>query len=177
MALYYLSRTLTGAELNYSPIEKTCLALIFSIKKLRHYMQAYTVHLVTRADLVKFVMSKPVLSGRMVKWALLLNQHDIVYVPAKAVKGQAVADFLADHPIPADWEILDDLPDEEVFLAEILPTWKMFFDGSSRIDGAGASVVFVTPQKQILPYVFTLGELCSNNVAEYQALMMDYKRP
>ena len=37
-ALYYLSRTLTGAELNYSPIEKMCLALFFAIDKLRHYM-------------------------------------------------------------------------------------------------------------------------------------------
>ena len=48
----------------------------------------------------------------------------------------------------------------------------MFFDGSSRADGAGAGVIFVSPQKQILPYSFTLGELCSNNVAEYQALIM-----
>ncbi|KAA0061115.1 gypsy-like retrotransposase [Cucumis melo var. makuwa] len=37
-ALYYLSRTLTGAELNYSPIEKMCLALFFTIDKLRHYI-------------------------------------------------------------------------------------------------------------------------------------------
>ena len=37
-ALYYLSRKLTGVELRYSPIEKMCLALFFSIKKLRHYM-------------------------------------------------------------------------------------------------------------------------------------------
>ena len=37
-ALYYLSQTLIGAELNYSPIEKICLALIFAIRKLRHYM-------------------------------------------------------------------------------------------------------------------------------------------
>ncbi|KAM1151571.1 hypothetical protein ACFX19_034882 [Malus domestica] len=29
--LYYLSRTLTGAELNYSPIEKMCLTLMFAI--------------------------------------------------------------------------------------------------------------------------------------------------
>ena len=38
-ALYYLSRTLNGAELNYSPIEKMCLALFFAIDKLEHYMK------------------------------------------------------------------------------------------------------------------------------------------
>lgn len=33
-ALHYLSRTLVGAELNYSSIEKTCLTLIFATKIL-----------------------------------------------------------------------------------------------------------------------------------------------
>ncbi|KAA0051956.1 uncharacterized protein E5676_scaffold409G002320 [Cucumis melo var. makuwa] len=33
-ALYYLTRTLVGSEVNYSPIEKMCLALIFVIDKL-----------------------------------------------------------------------------------------------------------------------------------------------
>ncbi|XP_024164333.1 uncharacterized protein LOC112171367 [Rosa chinensis] len=108
----------------------------------------------------------------MAKWALLLNQYEIIYIPAKAVKGQALADFLADHPIPADWEISDDLPDEEVFNTEVLPAWQMFFNGSSRADGAGAGVVVISPQRQILPYAFTHSELCSNNVAEYQALNM-----
>jgi hypothetical protein len=44
-ALYYFN-TLNGAELNYSPIEKTCLALMFAIKKLRHYLQAHLVRLI-----------------------------------------------------------------------------------------------------------------------------------
>ncbi|XP_034197970.1 uncharacterized protein LOC117613470 [Prunus dulcis] len=171
-ALYYLSRTLTGPELNYTPIEKTCLALVFAIQKLRHYMQAFTVHLIARADPVRYVMSKPVLTGRLAKWALLLNQYEIIYTPAKAVKGQAVADFLADHPIPADWEISDDLPDEQIFFADVSPAWMMFFDGSARKDGAGAGVVFVSPERHVLPYSFSLSELCSNNVAEYQALIM-----
>ncbi|XP_070669114.1 uncharacterized protein [Malus domestica] len=48
----------------------------------------------------------------------------------------------------------------------------MFFDGSARADGAGAGVVFMSPQRQILPYSFQLSELCSNNVAEYQALII-----
>ncbi|CAL8988475.1 unnamed protein product, partial [Prunus brigantina] len=171
-ALYYLSRTLTGPELNYTPIEKTCLSLVFAIQKLRHYMQAFTIHLIARADPVRYVMSKPVLTGRLAKWALLLNQYEIIYTPAKAVKGQAVADFLADHPIPADWEISDDLPDEQVFFVDVSPTWMMFFDGSARKDGAGAGVVFMSPERHVLPYSFSLSELCSNNVAEYQALIM-----
>ncbi|KAL0285948.1 UNVERIFIED_CONTAM: hypothetical protein Sangu_2756200 [Sesamum angustifolium] len=36
-ALYYLSRAVKPNELKYSPIEKLCLALIFSIWKLKHY--------------------------------------------------------------------------------------------------------------------------------------------
>jgi len=40
-ALYYLSCTLLEAELNYASIEKVCLALIFTIQWLRHYMQAH----------------------------------------------------------------------------------------------------------------------------------------
>ena len=66
----------------------------------------------------------------------------------------------------------DDLPDEDVFYAEILPAWTLFFDGAARSDGAGAGVVFVSPEKQVLTYSFVLGELCSNNVAEYQALII-----
>ncbi|KAM1405250.1 hypothetical protein ACFX2F_000101 [Malus domestica] len=139
-ALYYLSRTLTGVELNYSPIEKICLALVFG-------MHAYTIHLVAKADPVKYVMSKPILTGRLAKWALFLNQYEIIYVPAKAVKGQALVDFPIDYSIPADWKISDDLPDEEVFYIDIFPTWMMFFDGSARADGVGVGVVFMLSQR------------------------------
>lgn len=48
----------------------------------------------------------------------------------------------------------------------------MFFYGAVRSDGAGAGVIFVSPQRQILPYSFVLTELCSNNVAKYQALII-----
>ena len=61
-ALYYLSQTLTGLELNYSPIENICLTLIFSTKKkLSHYMQAYTIHLITHVGPIKYALSKPIL--------------------------------------------------------------------------------------------------------------------
>ncbi|KAL0299018.1 UNVERIFIED_CONTAM: hypothetical protein Sradi_6561600 [Sesamum radiatum] len=145
-ALYYLSRTMTPNELN--------------------------IHLVSKANPLKYVMAKPVLSDRLARWYLQLQQFEITYVPQKAVKGQVLADFLADHPMPAEWELSDDLPDEDVLVIEVTPPWKMYFDGASHKEGAGAGVVFVTSEGEVLPYSFTLTQNCSNNVAEYQALIL-----
>ncbi|XP_074278403.1 uncharacterized protein LOC141601994 [Silene latifolia] len=135
-------------------------------------MQAHTIHVVSKADPIKYILSRPVLSGRLAKWAMLLKQYDLVFVPQKAVKGQAIADFFADHPVPAEWEISDDLPGEEIFYVDVLPPWQMYFDGAARQDGAGAGVVFVTPQNHRMPYAFTLTQLYTNNMAEYQALIL-----
>ena len=64
-ALYYLSRTQNGAEFNYSPTEKMCLAFFFAKDKLKHYMQAYTVCLIAKANPIKYVLSRPVVLGRI----------------------------------------------------------------------------------------------------------------
>ena len=109
------------AKLNDSLVEKMCLALIFAIQKLRHYMQAHTVRVISKADPIKWILSRPILSGRLAKWAVILKQYDLVYVPQKTVKGQALADFLADHPIPDAWKLNDDVPSEDVFFIDILP--------------------------------------------------------
>ncbi|KAG9447247.1 hypothetical protein H6P81_013375 [Aristolochia fimbriata] len=87
-ALYYLSHTMVGAEQNYSPIEKTCLALIFVVEKLRHYLLAHSTNLISRGDPLKYIMSRLMLSGRLTKWALLLSEFDINVIPQKVVKGQ-----------------------------------------------------------------------------------------
>ncbi|KAM1683702.1 hypothetical protein TB2_034359 [Malus domestica] len=49
----------------------------------------------------------------------------------------------------------------------------MLFDGYARADEKGARVVFMPPQTQVLPYSFRLSKFCSNNVAEYQALIIE----
>lgn len=57
----------------------------------------HVVRLVSKANPINFVMSKSVLSDRLARWYLQFQQFEVVYVPQKAVKGQALADFLADH--------------------------------------------------------------------------------
>lgn len=149
VSLYYLSRTLLGAECNYPDIEKICLALVFAAQKLRHYMLEHTIHLVSRADPLWHILSKVTLSGRLAKWAMLLSQFDIVFVPQKAVKGQALANFLAAHPIPDEFRIDDDLPDEEVLSIMVSKsTWQMYFDGACQKSGAGAGALWSHLMKQ-----------------------------
>ncbi|XP_070022327.1 uncharacterized protein [Nicotiana sylvestris] len=132
-----------------------------------------TIHCGTRkVNSIKFVMSKPVLSDQLARWYLQFQQFEILYILQKAVKGQALADFLVDHLIPDDWELTDELPDEEAMVVEVQPPWKMYFDGAAHRGGAGAGVVFVTSQGEVFPYSFTLTQLCSNNVAEYQLLVL-----
>ncbi|XP_070020564.1 uncharacterized protein [Nicotiana sylvestris] len=136
-----LRMDVTRNEVNYSPIEKLCLALVFSIQKLKHYFQAHVIRLVSKANPIKFVMSKPVLSDQLARWYLQFQQFKILYIPQKAVKGQALADFLADHSIPDDWELTDELPNEDTMVVEVQPPWKMYFDGDVHRGGTGAGLV------------------------------------
>ena len=53
--------------------------------------------------------------------------------------------------------------------------WKMFFDGAAQRNGVGAGVVFVTPEGDVLTYSFTLFKCCSNNVVEYQTLILGFE--
>ncbi|XP_033514340.1 uncharacterized protein [Nicotiana tomentosiformis] len=117
-------------------------------------------------------MTRPILSGCLARWSILFNQYEITYIPQKVVKGQALANFLADHPLPAEWELSDEFVDKDVMFVEEFPPWTIFFDGSTCRNGAGAGVVLVSLDRQILPFSFVLGETCSNNAAEYQALII-----
>ena len=54
----------------------------------RHYMQAFTIHLMAKANPIKYILSRSVISRRLAKWAIIHQQYDIVYIPQKIVKSQ-----------------------------------------------------------------------------------------
>ena len=54
-------------EEKYSPLEKTCVALVCATHKLRHYMLAYKVLLIARMDPLKYLMEKPMQDGKSAK--------------------------------------------------------------------------------------------------------------
>ncbi|KAG9458136.1 hypothetical protein H6P81_002644 [Aristolochia fimbriata] len=75
-ALYYLSRMMVGAELNYSLIKETCLALIFTVQKLKHYLLAHSTNMISRADPLKYIMSRQLTGDFEVRKEELAPYHE-----------------------------------------------------------------------------------------------------
>ena len=62
-------------------------------------MLTHTINLVSKIDPLKYLLSKASLTGRLAKWVMILSEFDIHYVDRKAIKGQVIADQLADAPL------------------------------------------------------------------------------
>ncbi|CAN6679660.1 unnamed protein product [Malus baccata var. baccata] len=145
-AIFYLSRHLNPPEINYSPVEKLCLPLFFATSKLRHYMLPSVTQVIAQTDVIRYMLTRPIVKGRIGKWTLALSEFSLPYVPQKAVKGQAIADFLAYHPSPYGFRGND----VEIRMVEARDNyWTMYFNGSST----STSLDFD----------------CTNNQAEYEA--------
>jgi len=97
--IYYLSKKFTDCESRYSMLEKTCCALAWAAKRLRHYMVNHTTWLISTMDPIKYIFEKPALTGRIARWQILLSEYDIVYRTQKAIKGSVLVDHLAHQPI------------------------------------------------------------------------------
>jgi hypothetical protein len=48
------------------------------------------------------MLHKPILSGRLGKWAYSLIEYDMAFESLKTRRGQVVADFIVDHTIASD---------------------------------------------------------------------------
>ncbi|XP_059436632.1 uncharacterized protein LOC132169649 [Corylus avellana] len=127
--------------------------------KLRPYFQAHTINVLTEYPLKK-VLRKLDLSGRLVNWAIEISEFDIHFISRNAVKGQALADFVAEFTNIQDQE---DWPKER--------TWVIYVDGSSTKRNGGAGVVIITLNGRELKSSLRLEFKTTNNEAEYEAVI------
>jgi ribonuclease HI len=66
----------------------------------------------------------------------------------------------------AEWtEIQQPVPDA------ILDHWKIYFDGSLKLSGAGAGIIFISIEGKQLKYVLQILWQATNNKVEYEALI------
>lgn len=142
-------------------------------------MLSHKVNLISRLNPLQSLMTRPTLSGRLARWSMILLQFDRTFFPLRAVKGQALADFLAAHPLPAESPFNDDLPDEQIMSLGEQDNWcwEMYFDGASSSQKgeephtiipskAGIGFIFRTPDQGMMRFSYHLSEPCTNNEAE-----------
>ena len=79
-------------------MEKLAFALVTTARKLKLYFQAYTIVVLMDKPLRR-AMSSPEAAGRMALSAVELSKFDIQYRSRTAIKGQVVADFIAEFTL------------------------------------------------------------------------------
>ena len=121
--IYYVSKNLAPAELNYTVTEKEFLAVIYAINKFRHYITGYPTFVHTNHAAIRYLMNKPVTPGHITRWFLLLQEFDITIVD-KLGKDNVVADFLSriEHD-GKNTPIEDNFPNEHIFVVSANTPW------------------------------------------------------
>nr|GEU75396.1 putative reverse transcriptase domain, ribonuclease H-like domain protein [Tanacetum cinerariifolium] len=154
----------TGAELGFPELEK----LILAARTLRRYFQAHLIQVLSD-KLIKQILARPEKSGRIAKWAIDLGEHKIEFRGRNSVKGQILADFLAETPLKKE----EGAKDEEAKRKEPEPekAWKLFTDEASSSDSSGVGLILVSPEGKEYTYAIRFEFKTTNNEAEYEALL------
>ena len=92
--VYYASRTLNSAQMNYSTTEKELLAVVFALDKFRAYLIGSPITIFTDHSALKYLLSKKDAKARLIRWILLLQEFDLTIKDKKGVEN-VVADHLS----------------------------------------------------------------------------------
>ncbi|CAN6712702.1 unnamed protein product [Malus baccata var. baccata] len=117
--IYYASRTLNDAQLNYSTTEKELLAVVFALDKFRSYLIGTKVIVFTDHAALKYLLTKKEAKPRLIRWILLLQEFDIEIRDKKGSEN-VVADHLSrmvhnEESLP----ILETFPDEQLLSIKV----------------------------------------------------------
>jgi hypothetical protein len=163
--VYFVSEVLILSKKNYTELEKVLYAVLMALRKLQHYFQAYHI-IIPSSQHMKDIMRNKEATGRIGKWATELNEFSIDYVHRSSIQYQVLVDFIA------DWT--PGVQGEEV--TKDVEAWTIFCDGSWGTFGVGAAAVLVAPSKVRTCYVARLDFSCTNNIAEYEALLLGLRK-
>ncbi len=101
--------------------------------------------------------------GRLSKWCIEVGEYDANYEARKAIKVQALADFIAKlHEVE---RTLLDLDDGE-------PEWMLFVDGASGSGHQGAGVIVCGLDALEASKAIKFGFQVTNNMAKYEAIIV-----
>lgn len=150
------SRILKEAEALYTKAEKNRLALIYlyAAKKLRHYMLAHKIKLVVGANPIRYLLSRPALSGRTARWLLQLSRilhrmfHSF-FCDKGCDKGATFCRSTGPSKDPI--ELSEEIPGDLEQIATLEDgQWTLYFDESSTAkEEGGVGIVFEIIKRRV----------------------------
>ncbi|XP_050256027.1 uncharacterized protein LOC126701728 [Quercus robur] len=173
--VYYISKLLHESEVRYLPLEKAILAVVHGTRKLPHYFQSHMVVVLTQF-LLRSLLQSANYTRRIAKWGTILGAFDIKYMPRTSVKGQVLADLVAEFAeTPSENKLEEQNMDEKsvgiISLQEPL-SWKVYVGGAANYRGSGVGLVLVSLERITIEKSLRLGFSATNNEAEYEALLV-----
>jgi hypothetical protein len=121
--IYYTSRTLNCAQMNYTTTEKELLAIVFALAKFRAYLIGSPIVVFTDHAALKYLFTKKDAKVRLIRWILLLQEFSLTIKDKKGVEN-VVADHLSRLTFEDNSDHLpinDEFPDEHLFVISELP--------------------------------------------------------
>lgn len=153
--IYFISHAFRGAEEKYPLIEKMIFALVITTRKLKPYFQAHPIKVLTSHPMPKVTEGKNQ-SNWVMDWSNQLSYYGIEFKPRRAIKAQALVDFIAKCTSRPE-------PTRE-------GSWELFVDGSSS--KSSAELLVLDPHKNRIEYAIKFDFTTLNDKAEYEALLL-----
>jgi hypothetical protein len=75
--IYYASKTLMDAQVNYTTTEKELLAVVFALDKFKSYLLGSKVNIYSDHAALRHLLAKKETKPRLIRWILLLQEFDI----------------------------------------------------------------------------------------------------
>jgi hypothetical protein len=117
-----------------------------------------------QADVIKYMLQNPIMSGRIGKWTYALIEYNLAYESLKSMKGKVVADYIIEDRI-------DDSSKQDISYI-IITLWSLYFDGLVCNEEQGIGIILVSPRNATFDFSSWLKAHCTNNQAEYEALLI-----